>query len=279
MQGKLHEEAPSNDAYRQFDAAEFLKRRFSAPKGIIDEERGVQLFYLQSYHDFYQNLPPEWDAGNARLLELGGGPVVYPLISAAPHVSEIVFTDYAESNREQVRLWRNRDPIAHDWSPYFQHVVNGLEGIQRHEAPSQRQEELRCKIRAILPCNVLEDRPEDIIAGGTYSFEPFDIVSSDFCFEIASESHEIYLDTLRKVKALLGPRGFLASLVAENQSWYVNGSTRFSNVPFTAQEIRDYHSRAGFTIQYSTQFNIPEAGRNTISDCEGTSFIVARIAA
>ena len=102
------------------DAREYLTR-FSVTNGVIDEERGVQPFFLESIHDFYRNYHSNWDPDTARLLEFGGGPSIYPLISAAPYVSEIVFAEYAEEGRREIELWKNDDPTAHDWTPYFRY--------------------------------------------------------------------------------------------------------------------------------------------------------------
>ena len=101
------------------DARGYLVRRFSAPNGVIDEERGVQPFYLESIHEFYRDYHSNWNSETARLLEFGGGPCIYPLISAAPYVREIVFAEYAEEGRKEVKLWKNDDATAHDWTPYF----------------------------------------------------------------------------------------------------------------------------------------------------------------
>ena len=109
------------------DAREYLIR-FSVANGVIDEERGVQPFFLESIHDFYRDYHRNWDPDTARLLEFGGGPSIYPLISAAPYVSEIVFAEYAEEGRREIELWKNDDPTAHDWTPYFRynmlHAIN-----------------------------------------------------------------------------------------------------------------------------------------------------------
>ena len=43
------------------------------------------------------------DTTVARLLEFGGGPVIVPLISAVPFVSEIMFCEYSESGRKEVQ--------------------------------------------------------------------------------------------------------------------------------------------------------------------------------
>ena len=114
------------------DARDYLVQRFSAPNGVIDEERGVQPFYLESIHDFYYNYHDNWNPETARLLEFGGGPCIYPLISAAPHVSEIVFAEYAEEGRREVKLWKNNDATAHDWAPYFRYVLNAINVLTLH---------------------------------------------------------------------------------------------------------------------------------------------------
>lgn len=270
------EAGSANDVHHQFDYGSYARRRFSAPRGIIDEERGVQPFYLQSYHNFYHRFSPEWDASNASLLELGGGPVIYPLISASPYVSEVVFTDYIEGNREQVRLWKDRVPSAHDWSPYFKHVVNTLEGATDPAAATRREEELRSKMKDILHCDIRAEQPGDIIAGGTTKLEPFDIVSFNFCCETVFDSHDAYKEGLKKVGALVRPKGFLTSLVSEEESYYSDGNKKIPHLFLTAQDIHEYHKQAGFTVRYSARFPIPEAARGILNDCKGIHFIAVQ---
>ena len=103
------------------DAKEYLVRRFTSPNGVIDEKRAVQPFYLKSMHNFYHDYHCNWNSETARIIEFGGGPCIYPLISAAPYFSEIVFAEYAEEGRREVELWKNQQPTAHDWTPYFRY--------------------------------------------------------------------------------------------------------------------------------------------------------------
>ena len=118
------------------DARGYLIRRFSARNGAIDEERGIQPFYLKSIHEFYHEYHSSWNQETARLLEFGGGPCIYPLISAAPHVNEIVFAEYAEEGRKEVELWKNNNPNAHDWTPYFRYfTIIMLQIILIHTLP------------------------------------------------------------------------------------------------------------------------------------------------
>ena len=264
-----------HESYQQFDYGSYLRRRFSAPRGIIDEERGVQPFYLQCYHDFYRKFNSEWDVSQARLLELGGGPVIYPLISAAPHVSEIVFSDYVEGNLDQVRLWKEQSSAAHDWSPYFEHVVNTLEGEQDKGAALQREIELQGKVKLIKKCNVLEEDPANIVeANGGIKY---DIISFNFCCEVVFDTQKAYGVCLRKVGGLLKPNGFIASLVSEEESFYTVGSKQYQHLFLTAKDVHEHYKNAGFTIRYSARFPIPERARNTFNDCKAIHFIAGQI--
>ena len=102
-------------------------------------------FLLDGHHEVFQSLPY-----SLKVLDFGSGPVIQHCISAAPHASEIVFSDIAESNREAVRKWLGRDPTAFNWSPHFDYVVQTLEGKGEKEA-REREEMLRkCTIFRVL---------------------------------------------------------------------------------------------------------------------------------
>ena len=83
----------------KFNARSYLEARFAKPNEFRSE------FYLRGFHGFYQQYHSEWDAKTARVLEFSGGPCLHTLISAAPYVSDILFTDYAEDNLQEIKLW------------------------------------------------------------------------------------------------------------------------------------------------------------------------------
>ena len=88
---------------RAFDGKAYLRTRFTGQPSVI---RANDLRFL---HGFYSKYHHTWDAKTARMLEYGGGPAIYALISASPHVKDITFTDIAESNLKEVELWKNND--------------------------------------------------------------------------------------------------------------------------------------------------------------------------
>ena len=65
--------------------------------------------FLEQWHHFYTGCGHEFDSSSAKLLELGGGPTIHSLISACQHVSKITFSDYAETNRREIRMWKEND--------------------------------------------------------------------------------------------------------------------------------------------------------------------------
>ena len=109
----------SDDYLKHFDSRGYLQSRYGGECKDWTGYRAVQPFYLQCYHEFYRDFHRCWDPKTARLLEVGGGPIIYSRISAAPHVKEIVFGEFLEGNRHEVTLWKNRDPSAFNWTPYF----------------------------------------------------------------------------------------------------------------------------------------------------------------
>ena len=129
----------------------------------------------------------------ARLLELGGGPVIYPLISAAPYFADITFADFSKPNLEQVELWVNKDAEAHDWTPYFNHIVGSLEG--KVGESQSRVTSLRSKIKTIVTCDILKEDPNGILDIGDRS-EWFDVISFNFCCEVVCKTIESYQETL-----------------------------------------------------------------------------------
>ena len=264
-------EGYESETYENFAAKVYLRRRFMDP---TDKERGVQPFYLESFHKFYTStFPTEWDASTARLLEFGGGPAIYPLISAAPHVAEVVVSDYSQSGLDEVSLWKNNNPQAHDWSPYFKHVVHTLEGNPDPEATSQREMELRSKFKEILLCDI---RADDVFGSVSIPAESFDVVSTNFCMEVVSNNVEEYAQNINRVCRYLKPGGFIVSLVSVEESWYVIDSKREFHLCITQQQIHSAFKEAGLKIRDSVYFNIPSASQHILNDCKGILFVAAQ---
>ena len=108
------------EANVHFDSKEYLKR-FVDP--LADPMR-VHVKFLSAWHQFYDKYAAGGDS-KKRLLEFGGGPTLYSLISASRYIESVTFAEYAESNRNEIAMWREGAPggkcccvclsiIAHD---------------------------------------------------------------------------------------------------------------------------------------------------------------------
>ena len=259
-----------SDDYSRFDALSFLRTRYAN----LEAERSQ--FYRRCFHEFYQKYHTQWDTATTRLLEFGGGPSIVPLISAAPFVSEIVFAEYAESNRKEVQLWKDNNPNAYDWSPYFEDIVNKLEGNADSEAAKVRERILRDRIRRVIPCDIKAD--EKFLLGSEDVREQFDIISQNGCIESAVNSPSEFLKCLAKLKTLLKPSGLLIGVQFLGASWYEVQGQKYHNFPLNEEVVLTLFQQAGFTIleKQNTSATVSDTAGHTVSGAVGLMFVVAK---
>ena len=195
------------DQTQYFDADDYLKTRF-----YDVNVRDRILFQLDNFHEAYQHLPRP-----LRVLDYGTGPAILSVISAADYASEIVLSDYAKANREVLRKWLRRDTNAFDWSPYFDHVVQKLEGKGEREA-REREKRLREVVKDVAYCNIHEDPPISTTCPG-----PYDVVSDNLCLGDACHTIEDFTSGIAKQAALLKRGGTLMCLVCDRRMNRVTG--------------------------------------------------------
>ena len=163
------------DDYSKFDAASYLRTRYPSP------EAGRNPVGLQFFHNFVKKYKNQWADNCAKFVEIGGGPNIVPLISIAPYVSKIVFSEYAAECRKAVQLWKTGSPGAYDWSPFMQYVVSKIEKNSDPDAAKVREDILRSKV-CIVPCNILADS-HSILEDEEAASTQYDIVSINGCIE------------------------------------------------------------------------------------------------
>ena len=81
-----------NSTTYEFDSLSYLKARFADIT-----LRGRVPFPLECLNSF-KSLPH-----SLKVLDYGSGPVIMSTISAAGHASDIVLSDYSDTNREELR--------------------------------------------------------------------------------------------------------------------------------------------------------------------------------
>ena len=179
------------------------------------------------------------------VLDYGCGPNLANHISAASKATEIVLADYCKPNRDFTKKWLAADPSAHDWSFYFKHVVEALEG-KSHQESIERQKVLRDKVKAVVACDITKDQ---FIEEGYEG--PYDVVISIMCLGNAPSNTEEYLCYLRKLVSLVKMNGTLlyADITVESARWcpYIVGDIRFESFNISAKDIVSTIHASGFS--------------------------------
>ena len=227
--------------------------------------------YMQTY-SFYAKYSCKWNLKTARLLEFGGGPVITSLISAVPYIDQITFAAYAENERKEIKLWKNREEGAHDWSSHFKHVVNEVEHIAGDDAWREREKLLRKRITSIIPCDIFSDSPLLV------KQEPFEIVTTSLCLEAACKTHPEYKEAIKKLVGLLKLGGFLLMFIVERQTFYVIGGKKWFCLYLTLEQVKEALVEAGTVILVAERDPAPmeQIQNPVVSDYKALVFVAAQ---
>ena len=199
----------------------------------IDEENR---FLLQFLHEVYDTA----DCGK-RLLEVGGGPTIYQLISAGNRVEEIIFSEYLDANRNEIKKWVHDDPVVPIWDIYFEHVL-GLEKTSTSKTDIERRKtSLRQKIKDIVRCDLFNKNP---LQPETY--RDFDVISVNFCPESITDNEEDFLTSVQNFTSLLKRNGLLVMCLLKNASRYKVGDLHFPAYPVDEAYISDTLKRFSY---------------------------------
>ena len=177
----------------KFNPDDYLQANYS-----VTNLGPFHLFKLNALHTFYQSFPP---TAKLRILEIGSGPSIANIISAAPHAAEIVLSEYTEANRSTLLQWLNSDPNAFDCTHVFKHVVVDLEGKPAKEIQT-RVDLVRKVVKAVVPCDVNQNPPIP-----TEYVDQYDIVTEFLCLTAACATKEDYKAALVRLHALLKSGG------------------------------------------------------------------------
>ena len=208
---------------------------------MVDNE--LMEFNLACLHESFSAM----DSGENGLtvLDYGCGPNVANHISAALKATEIVLADYCEPNREFIKKWLAADPSAHDWSFYFNHVVETLEG-KSHQESIERQQVLRDKVKAVVTCDLTKDQ---FIEEGYEG--PYDVVESFLCLGVPVTNRDEYLTFLRKVASLVKMNGTLlfSDVTVESAKWcpYKIDGKKFDSYNVSIEDIVSTLRADGFS--------------------------------
>ena len=208
---------------------------------LYGEVDGFHHHSLKHMHEFYKSC--ESSSAGLKVLEFGAGPVIAYVISASLYASEIVLSDYVEANRKVLQMWLDRDPNAPNWSPFFEHVVQELEGKSKEEA-AKREEKLRQVVKAVIPCDIHKDPPVEPAYCG-----PYDVIVTSFCLENACSSLEEVSGAVSKLAKLLKPEGKLVIITMDGPGdtfFYMDGDKRVVTLSISEEVLTTILQQNGF---------------------------------
>jgi hypothetical protein len=215
--------------FGSFSPSIYLEEYYSE----IQKEDQHHLHYLaKAYADI---------TGDLTLLEFGGGPTLYQLMSAAAKVKEIHFSDYLESNLVEVRKWVNRDSNAFNWNNVTATALQA-EGITpTPDAINAREETLREKLTKFLPCNAFQEYP----LGGDAVVQ-YDIVNTHFVAESITDSRNERKQIFAKICSYVKSGGKLVMAAMKCCTAWKNGPKKFPATYITESDIVELLTANGF---------------------------------
>lgn len=184
-------------------------------------------FLLNFFHREYQNL-----AKDSRVLEFGGGPTIYQILSAASAVKEIHFAEYLDANRSEIKKWLKGDVEALNWKPYLDHVslLNGKEASEHNRRLLEDQ--VKSKVTEIFECDAYLPNPLINTAE-----DKFDIVSSNFCLECIDGRENVFVGFIEKIGKLVEKKGKLLLSLLKNAESYQIQNLNFPSFPINEEYI------------------------------------------
>ena len=187
----------------QFDTQAYLKTRYST----LSFKSTLFTSHLPHLYDVYQTLGTVNKC--LKILDVGAGPSISNVISAAPYASEIVLAEYTENNRTELQHWLDRDPEAFDWTTFIKHVVVDVEGGEEKDI-AVREDKIRSSIKAVVPCDITKDPllPQEYM-------EQYDVVQSMLCICAAVQTKDEYVVVFKRLSQFIKPNGKLILYLVE----------------------------------------------------------------
>lgn len=227
--------------FAEFDPKSYLEEYYSK---IGSENHGLLDFFVHAYDEV---------SPNSVMLEFGGGPTVYPLISASQKVKEIHFADYIDLNLREVQLWQSADLEAFDWSRFFKKALK-LEGVGRltKRQIDGRMQLVRQKMVRFMHCNAFRKDPIDKRFRGYY-----DVINTNFVTESVTSSPKTWERLLANVCSLLKEDGLLVMTAIKDAQYYRIGDKIFPAVKINEEDMVRVLTKLGFQKSDISVYSIP----------------------
>ena len=209
----------------------------------------------------------------ASILEYGGGPTVYQLISLATRAGSIHFTDYLRSNLDEVGRWLAGHAQAHDWRPFIRSALlhegrhmAGPDEIRKREALIRARVYLSGHVDALDPS--FDEAPDQV----------FDVVSSSFVAESIAGSQVEWMTAMKSICAKVAPDGLLIMAAIRNAPYWVSGGRRYPGFPINRGMLIDGIVERGFVPFYIDEIDaeVTYPGDPGFEGYDGMLFTISR---
>lgn len=216
--------------FETFEPKHYLKTYYSA---IGSENYGLLDFFSKAFQDIKKD---------SVMLEFGGGPTVYQLISAAPKVKTIHFADYLDKNLDEVRLWKSNVKGAFNWDKFIKKalLLEGNKTVTKKQVIS-RKELARKKITRLLHCDAFKTDP----MGQKYR-NYYDIVNINFVTESITDKKEIWEKLVMNVCSMLKKGGIFIMTAIKEAEYYHVGKRKFPAANITEDDIIELLTKLKF---------------------------------
>lgn len=218
------------ETFETFEPRHYLKTYYSK---IGSENLSLLEFFSKAYQGVKKG---------SMMLEFGGGPTVYPLITAASKVKTIHFADYLDKNLDEVKLWKNSSMDAFSWQKFFKKALY-LEGNKKVSKKQVvlRKNLVRRKITKFLHCDAFKNDP----LGKKYR-NYYDIINTNFVTESITDKKEIWENLIVNICSMLKKDGIFIMTAIKDARYYHVGRRAFPSVRITEEDMIKVLIKLGF---------------------------------
>lgn len=207
------------------------------------------------------------------LLEYGGGPTIYQIISFAPRVSTIHFTDYLPENIEAVQDWLNTEAHAHDWKPFVD-VALQHEGIKEptNLQIEERENLVRKQLHSFGHVDAFNIKNDNV------KHQAYDVVSANFVAESIAFDDISWRAGLDSILSYVKPGGLLSMTAIRGATYWMTGNKKFPAYYVDAKSLNDELTLRGYEIQMLTEIDaeITDVNHQNYEGYDGMVFLLAK---
>lgn len=250
--------------FATFNSRDYLKEYYYKAGDPGDENYELLEFFVKAYKGV-KDTP--------LMVEIGGGPTIYQLITAASKVKEIHFSEFLPQNRNEVQKWEDEEENAFQWDSFID-LSLVLEGLENDpESVEKRKKLVREKIKKIIPCDITKSDPLGVKYRGTY-----DLVSTNFCPESITSDKKAWEESIDNICSLLKPEGVIIMTALKHAHWYYVGSKQFPATYLDEEDIKRVLEKLGFKDFYfhTIEAEVTDENDDNFEGYKGMIFVKAQ---